>query len=553
MPETLNPVQTRKQDNQETEYTEDDIKKMHSFYTVKTDSQGNFKGLHIKKAAIADKIKEFNIYCFVDGVIEVSRYVKIKNNLIKEVNKDDITVYFLNFILNLPNYDHFYSYKVKSEVYETSITITPKMIRDTLFEKLGDYFSKTILNTIRPNNPIEIKMDSKREKFFYYQNGFVTVTKDGFEFKEYKELKGNIWENQKLKRDFNYNLEIGTFEKFIYRICGHKEKHFKNLDAKTKKRVQSLKTLIGYALHNHFNRNLFAIILTDSKVSEDDELNGRTGKTLLCQSLGWILNYNTSSNVYCEIAGIDFDPTKDFKYQKASLETQLIHINDLNRNTKFEVFRSDITEGITCNKKNEKPFPIRAKMIISSNKTLSINGSTEKARARFFELSDWYNENFSPSDEFNEWLFDEEWPEVQWNCFDSFIVSCCVEYFKHGVIEADKITLDERMLRDHTKPQFVDFMNDFIKTGKCTYSDMMNSTKEIEFIYDMPIVKASIYNAFVQCYPDFRNLKQNTFTKWLREYCAHSDCIQKLSRDAGTEYRSNSQDYVIFKPINNDK
>jgi len=64
-----------------------------------------------------------------------------------------------------------------------------------------------------------IKKDTKDEKYLFYKNGFVTVSKTGFEFHEYGKMNGYVWSNQILQREFrpdmNYETQSSVFEKFI--------------------------------------------------------------------------------------------------------------------------------------------------------------------------------------------------------------------------------------------------------------------------------------------------------------------------------------------------
>jgi len=96
------------------------------------------------------------------------------------------------------------------------------------------------------------------------------------------------------------------------------------------------------------------------------------------KGLGNILNTNDRSSVYIEVNGKDFKVSDKFKFQKANLDSQLIHINDIYNNYNIEHSFNDITEGIEVDKKNEKPFRIKPKFIFSSNKTIIIEGKVLK-------------------------------------------------------------------------------------------------------------------------------------------------------------------------------
>ena len=529
----------------------DDLKQQHAFYNLKH-KDGLYLGLIIKKAKIVDKLKDYNFFRF-DIDAETCRFVYIENNKVREVSKEQITDRFVKFVETLKPYKHrvmFYDGKGNDkQETETEIEIKAGHIRETLFEKLSEYFSKALLYRLVPDKPIEIKKDTKTEKFFYFKNGFVSVTSKGLNLLDYKKLDLNIWENQKLNRDFKPDKTKGDYEKFIERVCT--VKNTDNVYVFDERRFKALRTIIGYNLHGFFEGRLVATILTDSRISDGDEANGRSGKTLIAKGLGQILNFDKLSRVYSEINGKDFNPKDKHRYGDSSIETQLININDLSKNISIENFFNDITEGVTIDKKNEKPFSIQSKIIISTNKTIKIEGDSAIDRVTQFELSDFFNKDHSPEKEFNgKWMFSQDWNQTDWNQFDTFIIGCVAEYLKHGIIKAPSINLHRRSIIDQTGHEFVDFIDDFFITKELKLSgqtaDLYNNNDTIKLIYGEKLDKKLLYTAFTEQYSnDFKQLKQSTFTKWLRTYAKYTKGLQAVKKPH-TEGRSNGLDWIIF-------
>ena len=311
-------------------------------------------------------------------------------------------------------------------------------------------------------------------------------------------------------------------------------------------------------MHGYFNYKLKALILTDSRISEDDEPNGRTGKTLYAKALGKILNYDDKSRVFIEVNGKNFKHDDKHRYSDCSLETQLININDVRRNTFIETWFNDITEGISVDKKNEKPFPIHAKIVLSTNRTIRIDGESAIDRIIQFEFSDYYDSNRSPEMETGRWFFSQDWDIEQWNMFDTFLISCCADYFKHGIVEAESINLKRRTLIDHTSHEFVDFMDDFFTSGNVPIKDEADGQKHVyplELKFDSKIDKKDLYLAFTGAYPtdwNTKNFKQRKLTKWLKNYTKYRDDLVMIAKGKGTEGRSGGQDWIIFRKIETD-
>jgi hypothetical protein len=282
-----------------------------------------------------------------------------------------------------------------------------------------------------------------------------------------------------------------VYAQFLHNVSGKNDKHY-----------LSLCSLIGYLLHSYTNVKMKAVILTDSKVS--DEANGRTGKTLFGQTLKHIKKLT-------QINGKDFDPTNRYKYQEANLDTQIIFLNDVRSNFRFETLYNDITEGITVEKKNQTPFSLKTKMCITTNKTISIEGSSSKDRCIEFEFVNHYSDIYSPEDEFKHRFF-SDWDKIAWQQFDNFMMFCICVYLGHGVIEPKNKNLEKRKLKDETHPYFLEFMYEKISNG--------------EIVANKEINKQELHEKFLNECPDLKDDKfrkrLQTFTIWIKVFAKYS-------------------------------
>ena len=339
------------------------------------------------------------------------------------------------------------------------------------------------------------------------------VNKNNWELLDYSKLKGYIWHNQIINKDFEYinmfertSQNLPVFAQFMYYISGNQN------------RFLSLCSIIGYNLHNFFDTKLKATILTDSSIT--DEANGRTGKTLLCNAFKYL-------KPYIELNGKDFDIANKYKYSKCSIDTQILHINDAKQYFNFEFLYNDITEGITVDKKNEKPFNLKVKMLLSTNKTIKIDGASSKDRCIEFELTERYNNNYQPKDDFKHWFF-TDWDGNEWSEFYNFMMYCICIYFDKGLVEPEQINLGKRKLLDETCPEFVEFIN------------------EKEIIPNEKYSRNLWHNEFLNNYPDLKTNKYQSqikaFTKYLKAFCEYGSKYKKAEIT-----RSNNENFIIFK------
>lgn len=478
-----------------------EVQKIEPFYKLKTDTNEEDK-TYIKDVIINYTEWIELLYSFGFRRFDIGKnyiFVKIDKKIIAEVTITQIQDYFIAYL--------------KTLIIEPAIG---KLLIDKFYKNPAYYFCTNRLSLLNPNDKIVFNADTQNESFTYFKNGFVRVTREGWNLCDYSELNGYIWKEQILDKDFQFidyktSLEnYPVFANFMFNISGKDEERF-----------QSLCSITGYNLHSYFETKLKATILTDSAISEDAE--GRTGKTLYAKALGQIKRY-------VEIAGKDFKSDEKYKYSACSLDTQIIHINDAKKYIDFECFYNDITEGVTVERKNQQPFNVQVKMIISTNKTIKMEGGSSKDRSIEFELANHYSDKYSPQDEFKHWFF-RDWDNEEWSRFYNFLIFCQWVYFKDGLIEPLQINLNKRKLLDHTCAEFVEFMeNEPIP---------FNTTMDRKKLHD------SFLEAYTDCKTDKFKNQLKTFTKWLILYARYTTGFAEIKKEKDLG-RSNNMNWIIF-------
>lgn len=467
------------------------------FYTVIRNRDEEVKDIKIKQYELLELLKKlgFRRYDLDNGACT---YIKITNNIIKEVDIKTIEDEFFEYLDTFPD-------KIEG--------IDKKLIYEKLYKGISTYFSDKILNRLKPEKGITIQTDTKREAFFYFQNGFVKVTNEQITFYTYQELEGYIWDSQIIQRDYKslvQDTNSSFFSQFLLKISSDKKENF-----------QSIRSIIGYLLHSFTSGKRKAINFTDSNLSGESE--GRSGKTLLAKALGKLRNY-------CEINGKDFKPEDKHKYQTADLSTNILNINDVRKNFSLENLYNDITEGVKVEPKGQKPFYIKPKIIICSNRPLKTESGSDRDRILEFEFSNFFNESHSPLEEFGHWFF-EEWDQEEWNKFSNFMIACVQFYLQNGLIKPANTNLAKRKLIESTCPEFIDFM----------------VSLNIEF--DKEYDKKELYQEFLADLGDAK-LTQRTFTNWLRLYAKYTEGFAEVNPDKD-EIRirkaNHNSSFIIFR------
>ncbi len=430
-------------------------------------------------------------------------FIRIIENVVEEVPVHKIQDALVDWIDKLPN--------------EIPGGVSREELREKIFKNPAHYFNETRLTLLKRNEEFYFKRDTPETSFVYYLNGFVTVSADGIEFKEYSQLDSLIWKKQILQRNY-YLPKAGEpeftsdpmFGKFLFNLCG-----------KDQDRYEGLLSIIGYLLHQYYDGKRKCLILTDSKISDLPE--GRTGKTLLAKALGYI-------RCYSEVDGKSFDPENRFKWQDLELDTEIICLNDVKAKFNIDALFTAITETVKIEKKNKPPFYISAKLVITSNRTIVTEGASRKDRIIEFDVSDHYHIEYSPEDEFGCWFF-KDWDQNEWQKFDTLMMGAILKYLQKGMTKPASVNLERRKLLEQVNSDFVEFMDEGIEAGVIPVNE--------------ELTKKKLHTSFLTEYPDYVNdpclSKMRWFTKYLRIYSKYSPLIEEINpvrdeRKSGAEY-----------------
>lgn len=377
----------------------------------------------------------------VNGVFE---YVQVKSNLVKIVDKPFMIQVCLDWLEN-----NFESYSNDGFTIKDVLESWVAKIRVLMDEKTL-YFLPTI--------EIQLHLDTENESYFYFKNTAVKVDKDSITLVDYRDLNGNVLEEQIIDREFKLPKSGSSktsvpFQKFI-----------SNISNQLINRIDSFESVIGFMLHRFQNpANSKAVILLDGTINELNIVSGGSGKSLFVKGLSYMRNL-------CDISGKDFDSRNNFSFQRVSPQTNIVAINDIKENQNFEMFYGRVTDGFTISKKYKTdiyvPFCLSPKMIITSNYLLKapLGNSTERRRYEI-EFSEHYGKHLTVFEDFEHYFF-EDWNADQWNEFSMYMICCIQKYLNTGLIQADSINLNERRLINDVGIELIEFLDEELLRSK---------------------------------------------------------------------------------------
>lgn len=478
--------------------TRKDPAQLPDYIRIKKNRYGEYDGIRINKDGVLKTLSEAGFFRFDDDEIS-GRYVQIVNNRAKEANIPTMKSWFLDQVDKLPDIDHRWNLADGAEVGHV---ITSLDIREKMLDSIEAVFKAALMECL-PVLSKSFHQDTRYQKFFYFQNCWIEVTATGVAIHDYKDLEGVIWEEQIIQRTFRLEKDLAGCVALQFFNCVAEGSR----NPRETKRRKALETVTGYLMHHFFEGKLKAIIFTDSTISDDMEPNGRSGKTLYSYILSHILNPQigkVEKSVFVQISGRRIDYKKDTVYSKCTLNTRVINLNDLYNNFDVEQIFTDITEGVDVRSLYKNSITIKAKFLLSTNKSIRISGDSAKDRAMVFEFTNYFNASHSPEREFKHWFF-TDWDQEQWSLYDNYMVKCAQEYLSCGLVRPSDINLAEKSFRDHTCREFVRWVK--------FYFDERNPVS-------IEQSKKLAFASFIENYPDYnnRNFTQRRFTSWLRVY-----------------------------------
>lgn len=508
---------------------ENQIEEMHDFYSLEKDKQGNMI-IKFDKLRIVNLLRKLG-YLRYDTPEGASMYVSCKDRKLRLTSQTQIIDAFEDYVRALPDRrveKCIISDPDKGEDKTIYETVTARRLLEVLYNSdMSRYFN--IIDRLRPETPIEIMKDERFAKYFYFNNTCVRITRNGIENISYNSdyITGYVWESSIVNKDFIYTDTPGDFEKFCRNICGRDDKD----------RFQSLQSILGYLMHDNYETDLKAVLLTDINKETAGKAAGRTGKGLLGKALSNVLNRQKQDCKYVSIPGKGFDHStgNGTCYSTADISTQLIHLEDVDRKFDFEELYNDVTDGAKI-RKNYDRFPIVKfiKFMVSANHTIDISSTSTRGRICLFELNNFYNDKHRPTDDFKRRFFESDWKDEDWNQFYSFMARCSQVYFEKGLVEPASVNYDNRRLEEYFETN-----KDFMYWFRNIISDVIKSKTPMRLV----LKKVAVYKMWKKDYPNIP-VEQRYFTTWCKKFLDIKGIPYKEKRS--------TEDLLIINPTQED-
>jgi hypothetical protein len=450
-------------------------------YEMSAELIGNNKKIGFWKIIYDDKAKNddskfnvhisftlFNRFLYNNGfrIYEQERGVQLvrinESNQIDEITENHMREFVFDFLNR--NKDLYSNIKEKF------------MVEEKVRKSSSTLFSTTIKNMKSINAELEKHLikDTKDYVYFFYKNGFRIISKDSDEFKSYKKLKGLIWKNAIINRDYKKSDgKKSEHQRFIECVC---TREVDNKQEFQKDKYEALKSANGYLLNRHKKRTeTKAIVLIDEDIS--DVAEGGTGKSIFNEAIGKMRNMAL-------IDGRNLKLDNQFHFSDITLSTEVINIDDCARSFNFEKLYHSITGDITVERKGKDkftiPFDKAPKFCLSTNHIFKGNGNSHNRRLVEIEFSSYFNANHTPEDEFGHQLFND-WDAKEWNRFDDFMCQSVQFYLNNGLVSYKQENTEYKKLIENTSQELAEYFVNYIFPEKIYCMDRtLNEYNDIQ-------------------------------------------------------------------------
>lgn len=284
---------------------------------------------------------------------------------------------------------------------------------------------------------------------------------------------------------------------------------------------------VGYMLHRYRDEaKNWAPYVMDNIVGGANVCNGRSGKSFMFTSLRHLVD---SVTIDCKkLSALE----GRFAFSKVKSCQALVVFDDLHRNFNIENLYSAITAGLTVEKKSVDQYDLglvgTPKMAFTTNYVPREFSSSTTGRLLFGVTSDYYHQK-SPSRDYKEsrsigadfggiTLFNNRYPERDWNCDFNAMMQCCQFWL---TMQNTPAKIEPNM------------SNIFIRTHIQTMSESFKDWAEGYFAeeagnLDMEIWREEIFTNYRNASGDFK-MKSKTFKKSLESFVATCDHIAELN------------------------
>ena len=312
---------------------------------------------------------------------------------------------------------------------------------------------------------------------------------------------------------------------------------------------------IGYMLHRYKSMSrAWAPFVMDNIIGENDQCNGRSGKSVMFVGIG-------KFNTLLKLSGRNPKLLENnFAFEQVTKKTDVVLIDDCSEYLQFDQFYDNITSDITINPKNVSAYNMKfdesPKFAFTTNYVPREFSSSSRGRMIFVVFSDYYHEMSEDNDyvetrkvstDFgNRDLWGSSYTEAEWEADINFAMQCVRFYLSVAPREVKiEPKIDNIIFRKYLR----DMSDNFREWAEGYFSVDENGCGDN---LNREIVREDAFEAYKR-FSGVSKITMQKFTKSLKGFCFTCDYIDCLNpeelHNSGSRIMRRIEDPVTHQKV----
>lgn len=283
---------------------------------------------------------------------------------------------------------------------------------------------------------------------------------------------------------------------------------------------------IGYMMHSFKSPSrAWAAFAMDNIIGENDQCNGRSGKSFMFVTLSKMLNYVKLSGRNPRLM------ENPFVFEQITRHTDMVLVDDCAEYLPIKEFYDSISMDMTINAKNVAsytlPFEESPKFAFTTNYVPKEFNQSSRQRMLYVVFGDYYHQRTEENDyretrqirdDFKKDLFSSSYTEDEWEADLNFIMQCVQFYLS---VSHTNVKIEPQLSSIVFRKYLRDMSDNFKEWAEGYFSEQSGNL-------DREIIREEAF----EDYKRFSNVKQITmqkFSKSLRGFCYTSEYIDELN------------------------
>ncbi|MCM1451243.1 MAG: hypothetical protein NC102_03215 [Clostridium sp.] len=311
---------------------------------------------------------------------------------------------------------------------------------------------------------------------------------------------------------------------------------------------------IGFMMHRYKSESrAWAPFVMDNVVGENDQCNGRSGKSFMFRALSNFTRWLKFSGRNPKLL------ENQFAFEQVSKHLGIVVVDDCDEYLPFKQFYDNITSDITINTKNVSTYTLAfqdaPKFAFTTNYVPKEFDGSSVGRMLFVVFSDYYHQRTEDNDyletrkistDFNKDLFGSGYTEAEWEADINFVLQCVKFYLSVAPLN---VKIEPQMGNIIFRKYLRDMSDNFREWAEGYFSIDENGNGDN---VNREIVREDAFEAYKR-FSGVSKITMQKFTKSLKGFCFTCDYIDCMNpeelHNSGSRIMRRVEDPISHKKI----